>query len=77
MGSPYRSAYCVIEYLLRPMGWGSSGVAVEGLQSLWSQSSDWSVEWLELSWHLTALERGRGLGKGEADAQLRRRKEMP
>ncbi len=69
--------YCVIGWLLRPMDWESSGVVVEGLRSLWSPNCDCSVGWLELSWHMAAWEKGWGLGRVEADARSRRRKERP
>lgn len=70
--------YCVIGWPLRPMGLGSTGVVVEGLRPLGSQNCDWSVGWPELSWHLMAWEKGRGLGKDEAGARSRRRrKETP
>lgn len=60
------------------MGWGSTGVVVEGLRALWSPHYGWSVVWLELSWHMTALEKGRGMGRDEGDARSRRRrKERP
>lgn len=69
MGSPYRSAYCAIQWSLLPVDWGLLGVVEEGLWPIWSLSYDWSVGWLELSWHLMVRERGRGLGKDEADAR--------
>ena len=67
--------YCLIGLLLRPMGWGLSGVAVEVPRALCSLSCDRSVEWLELSWHLKAWAKGGGLGRDEAEAQWRRTKE--
>lgn len=56
------------------MGWGMLGVAEEVLGPISSLSCDWSVGWLELSWHLMAWQKSEGLGKNEADAQLRKRK---
>lgn len=58
---------------LRPVGWGCWVVVVE-VEEPWSLGCDWSVEWLELSWHLLVLEKGRGLEKADGDAQSRRKK---
>lgn len=70
--------YYVLGRLLRPMDWGSLEVVAEGFQPLWCSCCDQSVVWLELSWHLMAWEKGRGLEKDEEDARWRtRRKERP
>lgn len=68
------SACCVIGWPLTPVDWEWWGVVVVEVEHFWSLGCEWFVEWLELSWHMLALEKGRGSGKADGDAQSRRKK---
>lgn len=66
---------CVMEKLLRIRGWELWWVVVVEVRDLWrSLSCDWSVAWLELSWHLMAWEKDLGSGKDEPGARWRRKR---